>query len=122
MNNLFNPRDATKILSIPLNSRVQKDKVIWHFNPNGNYTVWSGYKIINEVVAPNDELKVNGDWSNLWKLKVLAKVKAFLWRVVRDCIPNKLICKRKVLLVHCLVFFVEVKWRKLGISLSLALL
>lgn len=43
-----------------------------------------------ERVLNIDAMKVEGDWMPFWKLKVPLKVKAFLWKVCRDCIPTRI--------------------------------
>jgi hypothetical protein len=52
-----------------------------------------------EVVIDNSHLKVEGQWKKLWKLKVPNKVRIFLWRVLRGCLPvrARLLAKG----VHC---------------------
>ncbi|XP_022159001.1 uncharacterized protein LOC111025446 [Momordica charantia] len=41
----FSPDEAKGILSIPLGSRNRRDKLIWHYEKMGVYTVKSGYRI-----------------------------------------------------------------------------
>jgi hypothetical protein len=52
-----------------------------------------------EVVIDNSYLKVEGQWKKLWKLKVPNKVRIFLWRVLRGCLPVRARLLTKG--VHC---------------------
>jgi hypothetical protein len=36
-----------------------------------------------------DEWKVEGDWNQLWNLPIPPKVKHFMWRLGRNCLPNR---------------------------------
>ena len=42
---IFSPRDAQAITSIPLSSKSPPDSLIWHWDNHGNYMVKSGYRI-----------------------------------------------------------------------------
>ena len=42
---IFSPRDAQAIASIPLSSKSLPDSLIWHWDNHGNYTMKSGYRI-----------------------------------------------------------------------------
>jgi ribonuclease HI len=51
------------------------------------YSVRSAYYQLMENIIDNNHLKENGNWKKLWKLQVPNKVKIFLWRVLRGCLP-----------------------------------
>ncbi|KAK7855768.1 hypothetical protein CFP56_026374, partial [Quercus suber] len=38
VHDLLSPKEATLVLSIPLSRTPVEDKIIWPFNPSGNYT------------------------------------------------------------------------------------
>ena len=44
----FNATEAEVIKSIPLSSHAQWNTLVWHFTPNGQYTVNSGYRFLSE--------------------------------------------------------------------------
>jgi ribonuclease HI len=83
----FCPRDVLEIMKIPLNLLQNEDAPIWKCSRNGSYNVRSAYYNLMENVIDNNHLKVEGNWKKLWKLKVPNKVKIFLWRVLRGCLP-----------------------------------
>ncbi|MCH84500.1 putative ribonuclease H protein [Trifolium medium] len=86
---LFNQEDAAAILQIPLQFLNEDDVLIWRFSRNGNYSVRSDYYHLMEVVIENNHLKVEGNWNKMWKLNIPKKVKIFLWRSLRECLPVK---------------------------------
>jgi hypothetical protein len=84
---LFNSRDTTEIMKIPLNLQHEEDTPIWKHSKNGTYSVRSAYYHLMEDIIDNDHLKVEGNWKKLWKSCVPTKVKMFLWRLLRGCLP-----------------------------------
>lgn len=112
---LFAFEEAEVILSIPLLGD-NADKRIWHFTPNGRYTVRSGYRkaldFRNLIVGVNpppmqvpssDQLM----WKHLWKLKVPPKVLNFLWRMVSDILPTRDQLLRRRLIENSVCFRCE---------------
>jgi hypothetical protein len=89
VNQVFNPRDATEIVKIPITMSQNADTPLWRFGKNGNYSVRSAYYQLMEVITDNSHLREPGDWMALWKLKIPNRVKIFLWRTLRGCIPVK---------------------------------
>jgi hypothetical protein len=96
---IFCPRDVAPIERIPLNLLHDDDTPIWKFSKNESYSVSSAYYKLMEVIIDNNHLKVEGNWKKLWQLKVPNRVKIFLWRALRECLPvrSRLINKG----VHC---------------------
>ena len=98
---LFNPRDAKLINSIPLSTRPIKDVLIWLFTQTGSYTVKSGYRfpyksqsLDNNDYQPAD----NTLWKKIWGLQVQPKVQNFMWRALKNSIPIKLNLRRRTIL------------------------
>lgn len=42
----FNPSEAMQIVSIPLSMRLPVDKIIWHKEKDGKYSVRSAYHVL----------------------------------------------------------------------------
>jgi hypothetical protein len=84
---MFNARDSLEITRIPLNIQQEADKPIWKLSRNGIYSVRSAYYQLMEVIIDNNHLKIEGNWRKLWQLGVPNKVKLFLWRTLRGCLP-----------------------------------
>ncbi|KAK6164785.1 hypothetical protein DH2020_001649 [Rehmannia glutinosa] len=101
LNEIFIPRDISEITAIPLSNSGTEDIMIWHFTRNGMYAVKSGYQVARSIFA-GDDMLVPGDWSKLWKLPIPPKIKHFLWRACRDCLPNRQNLQRRGIIVSSL--------------------
>jgi hypothetical protein len=55
----------------------------------GLYSVKSAYRVCVDVLTNRDAWKVAGYWNRLWALPIPPKVKHFMWRLGRDCLPNR---------------------------------
>ncbi|CAL1367047.1 unnamed protein product [Linum trigynum] len=90
---IFPPVTIDKILSIPLPSSPQEDKLIWHYDKSGHYTVKSGYHLLsNGLNLPRNSLPYflnTKFWKFLWNIPMPPKLKFFLWRLVRGFLPVK---------------------------------
>ena len=80
---IFDPNEVNAILRIALEIRVNEDKLIWHFTPNGEYSTKSGYKVVHEFLKVQNETSLNPSgpapscfW--IWNMGVPNKVRHFL--------------------------------------------
>lgn len=48
INNLFTEVEASSILRMPISSLGTKDRLVWKYSPNRQYSVRSGYQRIQE--------------------------------------------------------------------------
>lgn len=86
--------DAERILQIPLFYVETEDYIAWHLTKSGVFSVRSAYYKQWEANFGEED---NGlaryssaphpVWKKLWKLKVPAKVKFFIWRCLHNAIP-----------------------------------
>lgn len=53
---------------------------------------------MNSIIETN-HLKEEDEWMQLWKLKIPPKIKHFLWRILRGCLPLRTQLQSKG--VHC---------------------
>jgi ribonuclease HI len=83
----FHQCDVDEIVKIPTNLLHTDDERIWNSSRNGIYSVRSAYYLLTQVIIETDHLRVEGNWKKLWKLTVPHKVKLFLWRALRGCLP-----------------------------------
>uniref|UniRef100_A0A803PJK4 Reverse transcriptase domain-containing protein n=1 Tax=Cannabis sativa TaxID=3483 RepID=A0A803PJK4_CANSA len=82
--------DIDKILSIPLSTFSHDDKIIWHHETTGIYTVKSGYILASKFAdqeAPSVSSHSTQLWKHFWKLNIPSKVRIFLWKAVQECLP-----------------------------------
>ena len=85
----FDDVTARRIFNTPLLASVINDVPTWKLEKDGVYTVHSAYKDIlnHDVVALQH--RVPGNWNSIWSIKLPPKVKNFLWRVCRNCLPTR---------------------------------
>ena len=86
--------EANLIRKIPLCKSQQQDVLIWPFTPDGDYSVKSGYKFLqNEVLqqqsSPSNTNTMKPMWTALWGLDVPGKIRNFLWRSCQNSLPTK---------------------------------
>ncbi|KAL5736195.1 hypothetical protein ACOSQ2_030983 [Xanthoceras sorbifolium] len=94
----FLPIDAKAILSIPCSLSRVDESLCWHHEKNGEYSVRSGYWVGVEagLQCSGSGLSSSGGWWKfLWRLKISAKVKLFVWRCCHDWLPSRVNLARK---------------------------
>nr|POF22818.1 putative ribonuclease h protein [Quercus suber] len=94
--------EASIIKKIPLCRSIQDDILIWPFNPDGVYSVKSGYRFLQDSrlahqPSPSNSNPLKQLWKHLWSLDVPNKVKHLIWRACKDALPTKKnLVRRKV--------------------------
>ena len=94
LNDLFSARDKDLILMVPLSTRDVEDSWFWQLERRGDYTVKSGYRLLQErrvMFGGNPSL----GWTLIWKLSISPKVEIFLWRAAADFLPTMLALQRR---------------------------
>ena len=91
---LFDDRHVEEIVKIPLHRADVVDTRIWNYTANGQYSVKSGYRVVVDILCGGG-YKVHGDWKRIRALTVPPKIKHFLWRAARDCIPTRFNLSRR---------------------------
>ena len=99
----FLPFEADAILKIPLSRRLPDDKLIWMGNNQGEFTIKSAYHLAHSLVESREVAECsNGDpfkplWKILWRLKLPAKVKIFVWWACVNGLPTRgKVCSRGI--------------------------
>ncbi|KAM1915217.1 hypothetical protein ACFX13_035095 [Malus domestica] len=71
---LFPPCEVVLILASPLSCRLHPDKLMWHYDLNGLFSVKSAYKVVfkRRFEASSSQLSLSGVpmWKALWKANV----------------------------------------------------
>ncbi|KAK6116053.1 hypothetical protein DH2020_008322 [Rehmannia glutinosa] len=91
---IFEKIDADRILSMHISRRFPPDKYIWIHSKSGLFTVKSAYYWIKAredqnhlpIASSSDQ---NTAWKQMWNLRVIPKVKHFLWRTCTESLPTK---------------------------------
>ena len=94
---IFHSFDAEEIIKINIPSTDTKDRVAWHHERNGVFSVRSAYKLAaslkthaaQEPSSSSGEVQDRSIWDNIWKAKVPPKVKIFGWRVATSSLATK---------------------------------
>ncbi|CAN1290830.1 hypothetical protein LINPERPRIM_LOCUS20872 [Linum perenne] len=89
LEDLFQPQDVDFILNMRPPCGSEKDARIWSLSSNGDYTVRSAYRSIIERDQQFNNLRVDGNWRQLWQADVPPKVKHHVWRLARNVLPTK---------------------------------
>ncbi|KAK3212813.1 hypothetical protein Dsin_017519 [Dipteronia sinensis] len=88
---IFLEDNARSILSIPCSLSRREDSLCWHYTPDGNYTVKSGYSVgvsLCSTVSTSGLLYSGFCSKTLWMCHLPSKIKIFLWKAIRDWIPT----------------------------------
>jgi hypothetical protein len=97
LQSLMSPVDMYRIMQIPLHNRGFDDFIAWSYTKRGRYTVRSGYHLqwrhqfgasAGQLALPGSSA-LNPVWKILWQLKILSKVKIFIWRALHGILPLK---------------------------------
>lgn len=86
-------------MSIPLSQSLPKDKICWHWEKNGCYTVRSAYHLLSKIrenLQPGPSHHRNERlWKEIWKASIPNKVKNFMWRLEKNILPTRQNLQRK---------------------------
>ena len=68
---------------------AREDGWLWIGDKKGFYSVKSGYRmLVNNLFDPLHGYS-SSLWNNIWSLQISFKVRNFLWRACRNCLPTK---------------------------------
>ncbi|XP_058767513.1 uncharacterized protein LOC131641227 [Vicia villosa] len=89
INALVGEESAHKIQNTPLFTAVHKDKLLWKHESNGKLSVRSAYRYCINDAIDTSHLRIKESWNLLWNIKAPPRVKNFMWRLCRDCVPTR---------------------------------
>ena len=94
IHHLFLPHEATNILGMSLSSQCREDKLIWPHTSNDFYSVRSAYRFLinrqtNEHPSHSRAEEDQTLWKHIWSLKVIPRVKSFIWKACLEVLPTK---------------------------------
>lgn len=89
----FSTFEAQQIINIPLSCRLPHDKLIWHRERDGNYSVRSAYHLLcdNKIrgLPENSGMCNQSLWKEIWRAPVPNSVRNFLWRLGKNILPTR---------------------------------
>ncbi|XP_058787163.1 uncharacterized protein LOC131661587 [Vicia villosa] len=89
----FSQEEAKMIVSIPLSRIPTDDKIIWHFEKNGEYSFKTAYHATcaqKECLLPGPSSHSNQNlWQLIWRAPILNRQRNFLWCVAKNILPTR---------------------------------
>ncbi|XVF61737.1 hypothetical protein PTKIN_Ptkin08bG0154500 [Pterospermum kingtungense] len=89
LSDLFTFRDVLEITSIPLRHCAAIDTPVWHFEKTGCYSMKFGYMVAMTLFFHDETPSKNGTWNRIWNATIPPKVKSFIWRLYKGCLPTR---------------------------------
>lgn len=96
LRNCVSEEETRAILKIPISISKCPDKLIWHSNSSGKYSVKSGYhKAFKKILdlasnQPSSSYTPSKSmWTRLWAIPTAPKVRHFMWKVVHNWLASK---------------------------------
>ncbi|CAN1797547.1 Putative ribonuclease H protein At1g65750 [Linum perenne] len=77
---------------IPVGPPDTKDKWVWHFDPNGRFSVKSCYRLLKQGRHDAESEAggwLQGVWKWIWRMNIPPKLKFFSWKVCAELLPTK---------------------------------
>lgn len=92
------------ILRIPLSLRRTEDRLVWHYDKKGMYSVRNGYHGARMEEGKKDSASSSNGvvgakgkyWNVIWHSKIPPKVRVFVWRLVKGILPTWELLVRRV--------------------------
>ncbi|XP_062008585.1 uncharacterized protein LOC133725376 [Rosa rugosa] len=97
----FNQCDAELILAILLSRWDVPDRLVWHYDAKGNFTMKSAYLLAFDLLHGGSSSSEGGGtsefWKSIWFANVPGKIKVHFWKVCSSILPtNSQLCSRRV--------------------------
>ncbi|CAL9007242.1 unnamed protein product [Prunus brigantina] len=96
-------KDARWIRALPVGGGCEPDRLVWPFNRTGAYSVKSGYNLIHpSSYTTLKYMRASGShcvskkvWKLIWCSILTPKIKHFMWRAIKGCLPTKALLFRR---------------------------
>uniref|UniRef100_A0A803PFL5 RNase H type-1 domain-containing protein n=1 Tax=Cannabis sativa TaxID=3483 RepID=A0A803PFL5_CANSA len=112
--------DIDRILTIPLSFYQSTDRLIWHHNTNGFYSVKSSFHLATSI-SEKDQESSSDDyktwWKFFWKLQLPPKVKIFAWKVIQNALPVATALHKRKVIDSTLCTRCKSAWESIGHAL-----
>jgi len=67
-----------------------EDRLVWKKEIDGEYSVRNAYRMCMQEIYDASHFKISGSWDIIWRLEMPPRVKNFIWRIGRNCIPTRM--------------------------------
>lgn len=91
---IFSAEEVGLICSMAVSPRSGKDRLIWNYTKNGDFTVNSAYHLAKDKFEVDKGSCSNRDsskpmWRAIWAIDGPKIAKSFLWKACNDILPTK---------------------------------
>ncbi|KAK8511573.1 hypothetical protein V6N13_024203 [Hibiscus sabdariffa] len=87
---VFDRHQANRILCVPLPKIALPDTVIWRGDSTGEFSVKSGYKMLNGCIGDDPSRHLHSEqhvfFNRLWQANIPSKIKITVWRFTKNYI------------------------------------
>ncbi|KAL6138049.1 hypothetical protein ACLB2K_063335 [Fragaria x ananassa] len=104
LNELFMGNEVDNIAQIALSNGVGEDRMVWHFDNKGLYSVKSGYHVArmtnqqgNITSTSDSNSGTKALYKRIWGSIAPPKVRMHAWRLVRGILPTRCALNKRVL-------------------------
>ncbi|XP_060974139.1 uncharacterized protein LOC133039295 [Cannabis sativa] len=103
----FHKDDIPLILGMAPCARNLQDDMVWHYNPDGMYTVKSGYDVAEKNIlnAGTSSETTMQWWKGIWKMEVPPKIRNFTWRLCKEWLPVNTVLQKRGMKIEALCYW-----------------
>ncbi|KAL0292514.1 UNVERIFIED_CONTAM: putative mitochondrial protein [Sesamum angustifolium] len=88
---LFHPLDSSLMLATPIGQYDTEDRLIWHPDSKGKFTVKRAHHLaleLSNIGTPSSSERLHSHWNFLWQHRIPNKVKIFGWKSCHNALPT----------------------------------
>ncbi|PWA45874.1 hypothetical protein CTI12_AA352020 [Artemisia annua] len=122
INNVVLPQEVTLIPPIPISKTRASDKLVWHYEAKGNYSVKSGYRQAllqrenhSNMTASSSSAQTKTSGNNYGILKLCQELSFFWWKACLNALATHENLSRRGVIAHLYALFVMPMLRQLSI-------
>lgn len=113
LENHFWPIDCVRILAIPIGAITSPDRIVWHCEKSGRYSIKSAYKVAFTARSREGNKEMGNSsgeqgvrWNEIWGLTIPPKIRMFIWRACNNIRPHAMELTRRPVssnscCIHC---------------------
>lgn len=104
--------DAEEVKRIHLCDNSENDRLVWHYDSKGEFTVRSGYHLaMSQEESGSNGLQCgfSSGLKKMWGLRISNKIKIHIWMMIFDALPTRsnLMIRKVNVDTHCPRCFTE---------------